>query len=115
MWDKRQNADSLLLRYQIGIPPADHERLLALPKDRQAEFVWDLWSALLTTGVEFGIAEPLPKEILLTVAVHYDAPLAKDLFMERFARLNTASNFAMLVFRKAFRKLLAPFDQGIAN
>lgn len=100
--------DGLFLRYQVNLPETDRSRLQRLPRRQLDQFVWDLWSAMQSAGVEFHADGPIPTRLLITVNLFYDAPLSKDLFMRRFLRLNAASNLVGLAIRKALGMLLDP-------
>ena len=102
-----QKLDRVIIEAGVAIPDEQAKKIMALPRKKRQDFLWDLRFELLATDVEFsGLSEPLGR-ITLGQPIFYDA-LSKDLFMERLSEVKKA---LVLVVWKIARLMEEPPPQ----
>ncbi len=102
-----QKLDRVIIEAGVAIPDEQAKKIMALPRKKRQDFLWDLRFELLATDVEFsGLSEPLG-HITLGQPIFYDA-LSKDLFMERLSEVKKA---LLLVVWKVARLMEEPPPQ----
>ena len=102
-----QKLDRVTIQAGVAIPDEQAKKIMALPRKKRQDFLWDLRFELLATDVEFsGLSEPLGR-ITLGQPIFYDA-LSKDLFMERLSEVKKA---LLLVVWKVARLMEEPPPQ----
>lgn len=107
VWEAN-SLDRLILRYEINIDRNDHSKLLRLSQVQQEDFALELHKCLASSDVQSTADAPIPRRIMLTSVIFYDAPLTRHLFDRSVVALNSTHQLIAIIFKKALGVLLRP-------